>query len=119
MAWASGANGVVLRTEDGRTWQSCAVPPDAANLDFTSVQGFDTKTAVAMSSGKGGLSRLYKTTDGCRTWTKVFDNPNAQGSFESVHRVTAAEVYLLGDPEGGKLSLYVSHDTGRHPVSRG
>ena len=112
VAWASGANGVVLRTEDGRTWQTCAIPPDAANLDFTSIQGFDTKTAVVMSSGKGGLSRLYKTTDGCRTWKRVFDNPNGSGSFESLHRATAVEMYLLGDPVGGKLSLYNSRDGG-------
>lgn len=112
VAWTSGASGVILRTEDGRTWQNCAVPPDAANLDFTSIQGFDTKTAVVMSSGRGALSRLYKTTDGCRTWTKVLDNPNQSGSFESLYRATAVEMYLLGDPVDGKLSMYISHDTG-------
>ena len=112
VAWASGANGVVLRTEDGRTWQTCAVPPDAGNLDFTSIQGFDAKTAVVMSSGKGKLSRVYKTTDGCRAWTQVFTNPNASGSFESLHRATAVEMVLLGDPVDGKLSMYSSHNTG-------
>ncbi len=65
-----------------------------------------------MSSGRGALSRLYKTTDGCRTWTKVLDNPNQSGSFESLHRATAVEMYLLGDPVDGKLSMYISHDTG-------
>jgi hypothetical protein len=113
VAWASGANGTVLRTENGRTWLPCAVPPDAANLDFTSIQGFDTKTAVAMSSGKGALSRLYKTTDGCRTWSKVFDNPHPSGSFESLHRATAAEIYLLGDPDNGKMTIYYSRDVGK------
>ena len=112
VAWASGANGVVLRTEDGRTWQTCAVPPDAANLDFTSIQGFDTKAVVVMSSGKGRLSRVYKTTDGCRTWRKVFDNPHDSGSFESLHRATAVEMVLLGDPVDGKLSMYRSRDAG-------
>jgi photosystem II stability/assembly factor-like uncharacterized protein len=112
IAWASGANGTVLRTEDGHRWQTCAAPPDAANLDFTSIQGFDTQTAVLMSSGRGGLSRVYKTTDGCRTWKKVFDNPNGSGSFESLHRATAVEMYLLGDPVDGKLSLYSSRDAG-------
>ena len=112
VAWASGTNGVVLRTEDGHTWQACAIPLDAANLDFTSIQGFDPKVAVVMSSGKGGRSRLYKTTDGCRTWKRVFDNPNGSGSFESLHRATAVEMYLLGDPVDGKLSMYSSHDGG-------
>jgi hypothetical protein len=112
VAWASGAHGVVLHTEDGRTWRTCDVPPDSANLDFTSIQGFDTKTAVVMSGGKGALSRVYKTTDGCRTWKKVFDNPKGSGSFESLQRATAVEMYLLGDPVNGKLSMYSSRDTG-------
>lgn len=112
VAWASGANGVVLHTEDGRTWQACATPSDAASSDFTSIQGFDAQTAVVMSSGKGKLSRVYKTTDGCRSWIKVFDNPNGSGSFESLHRATAVEMYLLGDPVNGKLTMYASHDTG-------
>lgn len=112
VVWASGANGVVLRTEDGRTWQTCAVPTDAADLDFRNIQGFDAKTAVVMSGGKGRLSRVYKTTDGCRTWKRVFDNPNVSGSFESLHHATAVQMYLLGDPVDGKLSMYSSRDTG-------
>jgi len=66
-----------------------------------------------MSSGKGSLSRLYKTTDGCRTWSKVFDNPHPSGSFESLHRATAAEIYLLGDPDNGKMTIYYSRDVGK------
>jgi hypothetical protein len=65
-----------------------------------------------MSAGKGALSRVYKTTDSCRSWKKVFDNPDGSGSFKSLHRSTAVEMYLLGDPVNGKLSMYVSHDTG-------
>jgi hypothetical protein len=112
VAWASGANGVVLHTQDGRAWQTCALPADAAGLNFTSIQGFDSKTAVVMSSGKGALSRVFRTTDGCRSWTKVFDNPDASGSLESLHRATAVEMYLLGDPVDGKLRMYASHDAG-------
>src|ERR1700681_1210755 len=80
VAWASGTNGTVLRTEDsGFVWQGCAVPPGAEHLDFRGVQGFDANTAMVMSSGKGDLSRLYKTTDGCHTWRLVIKNPDADG----------------------------------------
>src|SRR5271156_6997854 len=73
VAWASGSNGTVLRTEDGGyLWQTCAVPPDAEKLDFRGIQAFDANTAIVMSSGKGDLSRLYKTTNACQTWTLLF-----------------------------------------------
>jgi hypothetical protein len=85
VAWASGTNGTVLRTEDGGyLWQTCAVPPGAEHLDFRGVQAFDANTAIVMSSGKGDLSRLYKTTDGCHTWRLVFTNPDRDGFWDTL-----------------------------------
>lgn len=113
VAWASGSKGTILRTQDGgRTWQSCAVPPGGANLNFRSVQAFDDKIAVVMSSGKGELSRLYRTSDGCKTWKKVLDNANATGSFDSLRRATAFDMYLLGDPANGRFVMFTSKNAG-------
>ena len=85
VAWASGTNGTVLRTEDGGyLWQPCAVPPGAEHLDFRGIQAFDANTAIVMSSGKGDLSRLYKTTDGCQTWKLVFTNPDKDGFWDAL-----------------------------------
>ncbi len=40
VAWASGTNGTVLRTEDsGYVWQTCSIPPGAEHLDFRGIQG--------------------------------------------------------------------------------
>lgn len=115
VAWASGTNGTVLRTEDGGyLWQGCATPPGAEKLDFRAIQAFDENTAIVMSSGKGDLSRLYKTTDGCRTWKLVFENPDPDGFFDSLKRVTAKQVYLLGDPVNGKFSMFLSPDAGNN-----
>ncbi len=65
-----------------------------------------------MSSGKGDLSRLYKTTDGCRTWKLVFENPDATGFFDALRRVTSKQLYLLGDPVDGKFAMFLSQDAG-------
>ncbi len=113
VAWASGTNGTVLRTEDaGSVWQLCAVPPGAQKLDFRGIQAFDNHTAIVMSSGKGDLSRLYKTTDGCQTWKRVFDDPDETGFFDSLRRVTEKQLFLLGDPVNGKFSVFTSRDAG-------
>lgn len=92
VVWASGTNGTVLRTIDGgTTWQTCSIPPGAEVLDFRGIQAFDADTAIVISSGKGDLSRLYKTTDACKSWKLVFTNPDKDGFWDAVEaRVTEA-----------------------------
>jgi hypothetical protein len=118
VAWASGSNGTVLRTEDGGyLWQTCTVPPRAEHLDFRGIQAFDSNTAIVMSSGKGDLSRLYKTTDGCQTWKLVFTNPDKEGfwdglRFESPARQHSRRGVLIGDPVHGRFAIFISSDQG-------
>jgi photosystem II stability/assembly factor-like uncharacterized protein len=117
VAWASGTNGTVLRTEDGGyLWQPCAIPPGAEKLDFRGIQAFDANTAIVMSSGTGDLSRLYKTTDGCRTWKLVAENPDPTGFWDAVQtgdpydsRSSLDEkgnALILGDSVDGQLRLW-------------
>ena len=85
IAWASGSSGTILRTtDDGTTWQTCTTPPQAEKLDFRGIQAFDAQTAIVMSSGKGDLSRLYNTTDACKSWKLLFTNPDADGFLDAV-----------------------------------
>jgi photosystem II stability/assembly factor-like uncharacterized protein len=128
VAWASGTGGTVLRTIDGGAhWTKCVVPDgekDGATLDFRGVQARDANTAIVMASGKGILSRLYKTIDGCKTWKMLFQNPESpNGFFDSFRifnfRMTRNQVqtterfgFLLGDPVNGKFAIYESRDGG-------
>jgi photosystem II stability/assembly factor-like uncharacterized protein len=114
VAWASGTNGTVLRTEDGGyLWQPCAIPPSAEHLDFRGIQAFDANTAIVMSSGKGDLSRLYKTTDGCQTWKLVFTNPDKDGFWDALllNRFDK-DGDILGDPVNGRFSLWHTENRG-------
>jgi hypothetical protein len=114
IAWASGTAGTVLRTtDDGTTWQTCTTPPQAEKLDFRGIQAFDANTAIVMSSGKGDLSRLYKTTDACKSWTLLFTNPDKEGFWDAIqfskdHRLGA----LLGDPVKDAFVMMLSADGG-------
>ncbi len=115
IAWASGTNGTVLRTEDGGfEWQTCSIPPGAEKLDFRGIQGFDANTAIVMSSGKGDLSRLYKTTDGCHSWRLLFTNPDADGFFDCVWMHRTGTGILLGDPVKGRFVLFETKNGGEH-----
>jgi photosystem II stability/assembly factor-like uncharacterized protein len=98
VAWASGTNGTVLRTEDGGyLWQTCNIPPGAEKLDFRGIQAFDENTAIVMSSGTGDLSRLYKTTDGCQTWKLLFTNPDKDGFWDTIRALDKDVVEIAGD----------------------
>jgi photosystem II stability/assembly factor-like uncharacterized protein len=112
VAWASGTNGTVLRTEDsGYVWQTCAIPPGAEKLDFRGIQAFDANTAIVMSSGKGDLSRVYKTTDGCHTWKLMFTNPDKDGFWDAFW-LDGNEGMLVGDPVENRFVVNRSKDGG-------
>jgi photosystem II stability/assembly factor-like uncharacterized protein len=99
VAWASGTNGTVLRTEDsGYMWQSCSMPPGAEKLDFRGIWAWDADTAIVMSSGPGDQSRLYKTTDGCSHWTLLFTNPLKDGFWDALFFLDQKNGLVLGDP---------------------
>jgi hypothetical protein len=129
VAWASGTGGTVLKTVDGGAhWTACAVPDgdkDGGTLDFRGVQAFNANAAIIMSSGKGKLSRLYKTTNGCKSWKLIFVNPDKEGfwdaiSFQLRHEEPEGrkipewmDGWLLGDPVDGRFSLFRTINSGK------
>jgi len=125
IAWASGTNGTVLRTEDGGDeWQSCAMPPGAEKLDFRGIWAWDANTAIVMSSGTGDLSRLYRTTDGCSSWKLLFTNPDKDGFWDAMAFLDRNSGYVLGDPTPNRtdscpqvalqVTLLATFDGGAH-----
>ncbi|MGB7168437.1 MAG: hypothetical protein WA374_00060 [Acidobacteriaceae bacterium] len=115
VAWASGTNGTVLRTEDGGyEWQSCGMPPGAEKLDFRGIWAWDDNTAIVMSSGPGDQSRLYKTTDGCSHWKLLFTNPDKDGFWDAMVFADNLNGGLLGDPVGGRFAFFETADQGLH-----
>ncbi|HET8638448.1 MAG TPA: hypothetical protein VFL96_16490 [Acidobacteriaceae bacterium] len=114
VAWASGTNGTVLRTEDGGyMWQRCAMPPDAEKLDFRGIWAWDADTAVIMSSGTGDLSRIYKTTDGCAHWKLLFTNPDKDGFWDAIQFYqNPPDGFILGDPVKGHFVLFNGNANG-------
>ena len=113
--WNSGANGVVLRSEDdGYLWQQCAIPPEAGKLDFRGIWGWDANHAIVMSSGPGAASRLYETTDGCAHWKLLFSNPDAAGFWDAIAFRNRQQGVLLGDPVNGRFVILETNDAGAH-----
>src|ERR1700756_5228007 len=98
VAWASGSDGTILRTEDaGFVWQLCAKPPAADHLDFRAIQAFSNNTP-----------------DGCQTWTLLFTNPDPDGFFDALKFRNDQTGWLLGDPVDGRFVVMGTLDGGLH-----
>jgi len=108
--WASGSNGVVLRSLDkGKTWERLRVA-GGETLDFRGIVAFDAATAYAMSSGEGDKSRIYKTSDGGATWTLQYSDTRKEFFLDTIACLSEKHCFALGDPVNGKFLLLETRD---------
>jgi photosystem II stability/assembly factor-like uncharacterized protein len=113
VVWASGSNGVILRSDDpGTNWKRLHVD-GADTLDFRGIFAIDEKTAYAMSSGAGDKSRIYKTFDGGETWEMQYTDKRPAFFLDDISCFTESYCFALGDPIGGKF-LILATDDGKH-----
>jgi photosystem II stability/assembly factor-like uncharacterized protein len=111
--WASGSNGVILRsTDDGKTWKQLNVA-GGGDLDFRDIEAFDADTAYVMSSGDGDKSRIYKTIDGGKTWRLQFSDKRSGLFLDSLVCDSKTHCLALSDPVEGKF-LVLGTDDGEH-----
>lgn len=114
VAWASGANGTILRTTDGgERWQKLAVPPDAAALDFRDIDAIDERTAYALSIGNGAASRIYKTIDAGATWTLQFTNTDEKAFYDAMAFWDAERGVAFSDSVDNQFVVLMTADGGR------
>jgi photosystem II stability/assembly factor-like uncharacterized protein len=120
VVWASGSNGVILKSiDEGKTWQRLRVA-GADTIDFRGIVAFNDSTAYVMSSGEGEKSRIYKTTDGGETWKLQYSDKRKEFFLDSIACLSETHCYALGDPIDGKFLLLATTD-GEHwnPVPNG
>jgi photosystem II stability/assembly factor-like uncharacterized protein len=111
--WASGSNGVILRSLDsGKTWKRLHVAAGDA-LDFRGIVAFNAATAYVMSSGEGEKSRVYKTSDGGETWALQYTGNRKEIFLDSIACVSETHCFALSDPIDGRFFLLATTD-GQH-----
>ena len=113
VVWASGSNGVILRsTNEGRTWTQLTVA-GGGDLDFRDIEAVDADVAYVMSSGDADKSRIYKTTDGGKTWKLQYTDKRVGFFLDSLACDSETHCFALSDPVEGKF-LVLSTDDGEH-----
>ncbi len=112
VAWASGSNGMYVKTADGGTTWQAATPPGAETLDFRDVEAFDANTAYLLSIGDGEHSRIYKTTDGGKNWRLQFTNRNPKAFFDALAFWDANRGVAVSDSVDGRFVIIRTTDGG-------
>lgn len=113
IAWASGANGTVLRTLDGgATWQKLAVPA-AERLDFRDVEAHSDRLAWLLSIGPGESSRIYRTADAGGTWDLQFQNTDPQVFLDAMEFWDDSRGIAFSDSVDGRFVIFVTGNGGR------
>jgi photosystem II stability/assembly factor-like uncharacterized protein len=109
-AWASGANGTVLRTLDGgATWTVIPVP-GGEKTDFRDIEAFGTDEAVIM--GIDRPARIFRTTDGGRTWALAFTDDTPGIFLDGMAFFDDRNGLAFGDPMDGRFFLIATPDGG-------
>ena len=112
-AWASGAKGSVLHTEDGQHWQTQQIP-GAEQLDFRDIHAVSQNIVYVMSAGPGELSRIYKTVDAGIHWHLLTTNTDEKGFWNAISFTDAEHGMLYGDATDGQFYISVTADGGMH-----
>lgn len=117
VVWVSGHSATYARTLDGgATWQAARVPGADTSLQFRDVYAVDASTAYLMSAGNGPASRIYKTTDGGKSWTLQFTNADPKAFYDCMDFWDARRGLAVSDEVGGKVIILATTDGGMHWV---
>jgi photosystem II stability/assembly factor-like uncharacterized protein len=110
VVWVSGTRGTILRSfDEGKSWKQLKID-GADDLDFRDIETFGLSTAYAMSSGDGEKSRIYKTSDGGKSWAMQHTDKRPGFFLDSLACESRTHCYALSDPVEGKFLILETKD---------
>ena len=109
--FASGSQGIVVHSIDGGANWNVQSIPGAEELDFRDIHAIDAKHVLIVSAGTP--ARIYRSDDGCKTWTKVLERTDPKFFFDAIDFWDQQAGVVMGDPIDGKLCLFKTSDGGK------
>jgi hypothetical protein len=108
--WVSGSNGTVgLSIDGGNNFQWMTVK-GYEKRDFRDIEAFDAKTAIIMGIDTPAI--ILKTTDGGKSWKKVFEDKRTGMFLDAMEFWNELSGIVVGDPVDGKIFIARTFDGG-------
>jgi photosystem II stability/assembly factor-like uncharacterized protein len=107
--WICGAEGKVLRTSRSGNWIITSFPD--STLPLYNIWGIDSNRALVTGTSSTA-TYVYKTTNAGVSWTQVFSQNG--GFINAIVNVsgTSNQFAMIGNPVGGRWSLWHSNNNG-------
>jgi len=117
--WACGYAGTVLRsTNHGTTWLNVSGNGIPANVLLINIVSIEPSTAI-VAGYIGANTFVYRTSNNGANWSQVFTETNGFINAMVVNSGSVSEVLMMGDPVGGRWSLWRTTNAGLNWDSTG
>lgn len=108
--WVCGTGGTVALSKDGGKYFKLLPVSGYENRDFRDIEAFDTKTALIMAVDTPAV--ILKTTDGGKTWMKVFEDKRPGMFLDAIEFWNERSGIVIGDPIEGRIFIARTFDGG-------
>ncbi len=110
IAWLSASKSMFARTIDGGVNWEFGKINNGELLDFRDIHVFSKDTALVMSAGLP--ARIYKTTNGGKSWEIKFESTQEGVFFNSFDFWNTKQGIVCSDPVEGEFLFYTTVDGG-------
>jgi photosystem II stability/assembly factor-like uncharacterized protein len=111
IAWVSGSNGQVGKTNDGGLTWEWTQPKGYEKLDFRDIEAFDEQNAVIVNAGSPAY--ILITADGGKNWKEVYKNTDSLIFLDGMGFWNRNEGIIFGDPINNKMQLLKTTNGGQ------
>lgn len=108
--WCSGSSGAVAKSIDGGKTISWFTVAGYEKRDFRDIEAFDEHNAIIMGIAEPAI--MLKTSDGGKTWKKVFEDSTKGMFLDAMSFDRKGNGMVIGDPIDGKVYLAYTNDFG-------
>ncbi len=111
--WIAGSRGVVLKSSDSGGSFRRVIIPDSCGGDFRDIHVINRNTVVLLSIGNGEDSKIYRSSNGGKTWKVVYTNMEPEGFLNSIDFWDSENGIAVGDPVDGRMDVLRTSDGGK------